>query len=79
MHHLLFYFLTKKNNKKKIYNNTLTGNIINSFNLISFAVASKFYYHTEYLTYIITFNVSFYTVVYFYFYKKLKNLTINKC
>jgi len=74
MHHLLFNFIKKKNNKTIIYNNTLTGNIINLFNLIGFAVSSKFYYHTEYLVYIIIFNVLFYTVVYFYFYKKLKKI-----
>ena len=74
MHHLLFNFIKKKNNKTIIYNNTLTGNIINLFNLIGFAVSSKFYYHTEYLVYVIIFNVLFYTVVYFYFYKKLKKI-----
>ena len=74
MHHLLFNFIKKKNSKTIIYNNTLTGNIINLFNLIGFAVSSKFYYHTEYLVYIIIFNVLFYTVVYFYFYKKLKKI-----
>ena len=74
MHHLLFNFIKKKNNKTIIYNNTLTGNVINLFNLIGFAVSSKFYYHTEYLVYIIIFNVLFYTVVYFYFYKKLKKI-----
>jgi UDP-N-acetylmuramyl pentapeptide phosphotransferase/UDP-N-acetylglucosamine-1-phosphate transferase len=74
MHHLLFNFIKKKNNKTIIYNNTLTGNIINLFNLIGFAVSSKFFYHTEYLVYIIIFNVLFYTVVYFYFYKKLKKI-----
>ena len=72
LHHLLFYFLKKKNKKTFICNNTLAGSIINSYNLISFAVASKFYYHTEYLTYITSFNVLFYTAVYFYFYKKIK-------
>ena len=74
MHHLLFNFIKKKNSKTIIYNNTLTGNIINLFNLIGFAVSSKFYYHTEYLVYVIIFNVLFYTVVYFYFYKKLKKI-----
>ncbi|CAN1593705.1 Rfe UDP-N-acetylmuramyl pentapeptide phosphotransferase/UDP-N- acetylglucosamine-1-phosphate transferase [Candidatus Pelagibacterales bacterium] len=72
LHHLLFYFLKKKNKKTFICNNTLAGSIINSYNLISFAVASKFYYHTEYLTYITSFNVLFYVAVYFYFYKKIK-------
>jgi UDP-N-acetylmuramyl pentapeptide phosphotransferase/UDP-N-acetylglucosamine-1-phosphate transferase len=74
MHHLLFNFIKKKNNKTIIYNNTLTGNIINLFNLIGFAVSSKFFYHTEYLTYIIILNVLFYVIIYFYLYKKLKKI-----
>ena len=70
LHQLLFSFLKKKNNKGITYNNTLTGNIINFFNFISFALASNFFYHTEYLAYLTSFNVLFYTVVYFYLYNK---------
>jgi hypothetical protein len=70
LHQLLFSFLKNKNNKGITYNNTLTGNIINFFNFISFAVASNFFYHTEYLAYLTSFNVLLYTVVYFYLYKK---------
>ncbi len=75
LHQLLFFFLKKKNNKSNNFNNTLTGNTINFFNLISFAVGSKFYYHTQYLFYIVTFNIFFYLIFYFYLYKKTrKNL-----
>jgi hypothetical protein len=70
LHQLLFSFLKNKNNKGITYNNTLTGNIINFFNFISFAVASNFFYHTVFLAYLTSFNVLFYTVVYFYLYKK---------
>ena len=73
LHQLIFSFLSKKNNKKITYNNTLTGNMVNFFNLISFAIASKFYYHTEYLVYLTSFNILVYIIVYFYFYKKLKS------
>ena len=72
LHQLLFSFLKKTNNKEITYNNTLTGNIINFFNLISFAVASKFYYHTVYLFYLTSFNILVYIIVYFLLYKKLK-------
>jgi UDP-N-acetylmuramyl pentapeptide phosphotransferase/UDP-N-acetylglucosamine-1-phosphate transferase len=74
LHQLLFSFLKKKNNKNNIFNNTLTGNMINFFNLISFGVGSKFYYHTQYLFYIVTCNVLFYVIFYFYLYKKLKKI-----
>jgi len=72
LHQLLFSFLNKKYNKKITYNNTLTGNMINFFNLISFAIASKFYYHTEYLVYLTCFNIIVYIIVYFYLYIKLQ-------
>lgn len=72
LHQLLFSFLNKKYNKKITYNNTLTGNTINFFNLISFAIASKFYYHTEYLVYLTFFNIMVYIIVYFYLYKKIQ-------
>ena len=72
LHQLLFSFLNKKYNKKITYNNTLTGNMINFFNLISFAIASKFYYHTEYLVYLTSFNILVYITVYFYLYIKLQ-------
>jgi UDP-N-acetylmuramyl pentapeptide phosphotransferase/UDP-N-acetylglucosamine-1-phosphate transferase len=72
LHQLLFSFLNKKYNKKITYNNTLTGNMINFFNLISFAIASKFYYHTEYLVYLTSFNILVYITVYFNLYIKLQ-------
>ena len=72
LHQLLFSLLNKKNNKSIIYNNTLTGNLINFFNLISFIVASKFYYHTEYLVYLTFFNILVYIILYFYLYKKIQ-------
>ena len=72
LHQLLFSLLNKKYNKKITYNNTLTGNIINFFNLISFAIASKFYYHTKYLVYLTSFNILVYIIVYFYLYIKLQ-------
>jgi UDP-N-acetylmuramyl pentapeptide phosphotransferase/UDP-N-acetylglucosamine-1-phosphate transferase len=74
LHQLLFCYL-KNNNKIKITcSNTLTGNMINFFNMLSFAVASKFYYHTEYLTYLTSFNVLFYIIIYIYLYKKRKKI-----
>jgi len=72
LHQLLFSFLKKTNNKEITYNNTLTGNIINFYNLISFAIASKFYYQTVHLFYLTSFNILVYIIVYFLLYKKLK-------
>ena len=71
LHQLLFSFLNKKNDKKFINNNTLAGNIINFYNLIIFMIASKFYYHTEYLFYLTAFNLLFYIASYLYLHKQL--------
>jgi UDP-N-acetylmuramyl pentapeptide phosphotransferase/UDP-N-acetylglucosamine-1-phosphate transferase len=70
LHHLLFLFL---NNKRKyfLFNNTLTGILINFFNLVVFIIASKFYFDLHYLVLIIFFNISFYLIFYFYLYIKL--------
>ena len=70
LHHLLFLFL---NNKRKyfLFNNTLTGILINFFNLVVFIIAFKFYFDLHYLVLIIFFNISFYLIFYFYLYRKL--------
>ena len=70
LHHLLLLFL---NNKRKyfLFNNTLTGILINFFNLVVFIIAFKFYFDLHYLVLIIFFNISFYLIFYFYLYRKL--------
>ena len=65
LHHLLYFFIGKKSLfKKKIYHNTMTGIIINIYNVFSISIASFYYNHTKSLIIIIIFN----WLVYLYFY-----------
>lgn len=70
-HHLLFMFINKK---FRIHNfgNSLTGILINSYNLISLLVASKFAHHTENLSIILIFNILIYLIFYFFLKNKVK-------
>jgi UDP-N-acetylmuramyl pentapeptide phosphotransferase/UDP-N-acetylglucosamine-1-phosphate transferase len=70
LHQLLFLYLKNKR-KYFLFNNTLTGILINFFNLIVFLIASKFYFNVHYLVFIIFFNIFFYLISYFYLYIKL--------
>ena len=64
LHHIIFLFLKKKINIKKIYLNSLTGLLINIFNLIIFFIGSKFYNQTNILVMLTLFAVLTYIVVY---------------
>jgi UDP-N-acetylmuramyl pentapeptide phosphotransferase/UDP-N-acetylglucosamine-1-phosphate transferase len=70
LHHLLLSFIRKKINTKNNFKNTLTGIIINFYNLIIFLLASEFYYHTQYLSYFVIFNIIIYLLVYYFLNKK---------
>ena len=64
LHHLLFNFLKKKIDRKYIAN-TFTGMIINSYNLLIFALGSKYYFYTKTLILLLLINILVYLVVYF--------------
>ena len=67
LHQIIFLYLKKNFNIKSIYLNTMTGMIINIYNLICIAIATQFYSHTKMQILIITFNL----IVYIYLYRKL--------
>jgi len=69
LHHLLFSFLRKKT-KKNYYSNSLTGILINIYNFLIFFLASNFYYHTIFLTFLIFLNIFVYISVYIFLFKK---------
>ena len=73
LHHLLFVFLKKIVKSNSINVNSLTGVVINFYNLLIFISASNFYHHTKYLTYFILFNVVIYILTYIFLYKNNKN------
>ena len=69
LHQIIFLYLKKNFNIKSIYLNTMTGMIINIYNLICIAIATQFYSHTKTQILIVTFNI----IVYIYLYRKLLN------
>lgn len=68
-HHLLFSYLQKKGkNKKNI--NSLTGLIINFYNLLIFLIGVYFFNKTNYLSILVTFNILIYIIFYFLLLKR---------
>tara|TARA_Y100000590_G_scaffold390526_1_gene466387 strand:+ start:777 stop:1787 length:1011 start_codon:yes stop_codon:yes gene_type:complete len=64
LHHIIFLFLKEKIHLKKIYTNSLTGILINTFNLLIFLIGSKFYKETNILVLLTLFSVLTYIGVY---------------
>lgn len=73
LHQLLFIFIKLNfKNRIKINNiNSLTGNLINFYNLLIFVLASQIYYHTKYLSYLVIFNILVYLGCYYLFKKNI--------
>lgn len=69
LHHLLFSYLKKKI-KNKQYLNTITGLIINCFNLIIFIISNNYIYNTAALIILIIFSAIFYLTIYYSLKKK---------
>jgi UDP-N-acetylmuramyl pentapeptide phosphotransferase/UDP-N-acetylglucosamine-1-phosphate transferase len=79
LHQIIFLCLKEKFNIKSAYLNTLTGMIINFYNLMCILIATQFYSHTITQISIIVFNL----IIYTFLYKTLlpikdKNLSSNK-
>jgi UDP-N-acetylmuramyl pentapeptide phosphotransferase/UDP-N-acetylglucosamine-1-phosphate transferase len=79
LHQLLFIFIKLNfKNKIKINNiNSLTGNLINFYNLLIFVLASQIYYHTKYLSYLVIFNILVYLSCYYLFKKNINKNYFN--
>jgi UDP-N-acetylmuramyl pentapeptide phosphotransferase/UDP-N-acetylglucosamine-1-phosphate transferase len=74
LHHLFYTFLKKKI-KKNICINSLTGILINFYNLLIFFIGVQFYYSAKYLTFILILNIFIYIFFYFYLLKfKIDNV-----
>ena len=63
--HQLFYLLLKNKIKFNKYLNSLTGLLINLFNLIILILASMNYDNTKYQLYLLVFSVFVYTTIYY--------------
>ncbi len=71
-HQLLFIFIKKKFNYSEGISNTLTGLIINAFNLLIFINATNNITQTKNLLLLISISLLFYNSIYFYLLKKNK-------
>jgi UDP-N-acetylmuramyl pentapeptide phosphotransferase/UDP-N-acetylglucosamine-1-phosphate transferase len=65
LHHKIFILLSKKINLKKNILSTITGFLINSYNLFIFLIASQNIYSTLYQVQIIFFNITLYLIFYY--------------
>ena len=72
LHHLLFSYLKKKFKYKK-HLNTITGLIINCFNLIIFIISNNFVYNTVALILLIFFSVILYLLIYYSLNTSIRN------
>ena len=71
LHQLIFLFL-KYRYKKNKYNNPLSANLINFYNLLSIYLASNNIYDSKFQITIIAVNIIIYLLAYFYFYNFMK-------
>jgi len=69
LHHLVYKLINQKLISKK-YNNSLTGLLINMFNLITLSIATTVANHSLYLTIILFFNIFIYVFTYILLNKK---------
>jgi UDP-N-acetylmuramyl pentapeptide phosphotransferase/UDP-N-acetylglucosamine-1-phosphate transferase len=73
LHHMIFsFFKNKFKNKNLIIASSLTGNIINFYNLLIFVISLNFINSTKYLIIIIGVNVLIYTFTYYTIKRYLK-------
>jgi len=75
LHQLLFIFLKKRLNTNANFINSLTGNVINFFNFITFCFGINFFTSTKYLIFLVFVNILFYLLTYYLLTKNLKNNT----
>ena len=64
LHHLLFFLIFKKFNKKKNFSNNFASIAINTYNLLLFYLGSLNIYNTQYLIILIIVSVIIYIITY---------------
>ena len=72
LHQLLFIFLKKRLNLGTDFINSLTGNIINFFNFITFCFGINFFSSSKYLTVLVFVNILIYLSTYYILAKNFK-------
>jgi UDP-N-acetylmuramyl pentapeptide phosphotransferase/UDP-N-acetylglucosamine-1-phosphate transferase len=73
LHQLLFIFFKTKLNASTDFINSLTGNIINFFNFLTFCFGINFFISSKYLTILVFVNIFFYLLTYYLLAKNLKS------
>lgn len=72
LHHLFFSYLKKTIKYKKI-SNSMTGIVINFYNLIVFLIGVNFYNKTNFLVILVILNICIYLIFYLFLLKKNTN------
>ena len=73
LHQLLFAYFNKNRNFNKVFVNSFTACVINSFNFIIFAFATMYYSNTKIQILIILTSIFFYNLFYFILKKEIYN------
>jgi UDP-N-acetylmuramyl pentapeptide phosphotransferase/UDP-N-acetylglucosamine-1-phosphate transferase len=68
LHQLIYFFLKKKFPKKNIFTNSLTGNLINAYNLILFYCAHLYIHSSNTQVFLLVISLVIYIFIYFTFY-----------
>ena len=68
LHQLIYFFLKKKFPKKNIFTNSLTGNLINAYNLILFYCAHLYIHSSNTQVFLLVISLLIYIFIYFTFY-----------
>ena len=68
LHQLIYFFIKKKFPKKSVFTNSLTGNLINIYNLILFYCAHLYIHNTNAQIFLLVCSVLIYLLIYSKFY-----------
>jgi len=71
LHHIIYKYIYSKH-KGGSYNNSISGLVINFFNLITISTATMVSNHSFYLSLILIFNIMIYIIVYLLLFNKIK-------
>lgn len=77
LHHLLYFYLTKKLSWNKVLINNSVGIIINFYNFIILVIGAAFPNHTQFMIFLIFLNIILYLCTFFSLFK-FKNLYLKK-
>ena len=68
LHQLIYFFFKKKFPKKSVFTNSLTGNLINIYNLVLFYCAHLYIHNTNAQIFLLVISLLTYVFIYFTFY-----------